>query len=67
MVGVPIDNLKSRTNWSLTSSSFEDYYYKPGDQYVKDATIVNTVFGNATKKIAIFEATAIVVCTAHNQ
>ncbi|PHZ08308.1 uncharacterized protein RHIMIDRAFT_77665 [Rhizopus microsporus ATCC 52813] len=67
MVDVPIDNPKPRNSWSLSNSTFENYYYKPVDQRVKDATIVNTAFGNVIKKIVIFEATAIVICTAYNQ
>ncbi|CEG74102.1 hypothetical protein RMATCC62417_09367 [Rhizopus microsporus] len=70
MAGVPIENIKLHANWSLNNSTFEDYYYRPGDQHIRGATIVDTVFGNVTKKITTsevgLEATAIVVGMTHN-
>ncbi|CEG71335.1 hypothetical protein RMATCC62417_07085 [Rhizopus microsporus] len=70
MTGAPIDSIKLHTNWSLNSSIFEDYYYKPGNQHTRGATISDTVFGNITKKIITsevrLEATAITVDTTHN-
>ena len=67
MTGVLIENSKLHASWSLNNSTFEDYYYKPEDQHIRDATIVDTVFGNATKKITTSETTAIVVGTTHNR
>lgn len=40
MAGVPIDSIKLHANWSLNNSTFEDYYYKPGDQPFRCAMIV---------------------------
>ncbi|CEI92980.1 hypothetical protein RMCBS344292_07225 [Rhizopus microsporus] len=70
MVGVPIDNIKLHANWNLNNSTFEDYYYKPGNQHIRGAIIVDTVFGNVIKKVitseAGLEATAIMVGTTHS-
>ncbi|ORE09827.1 hypothetical protein BCV72DRAFT_318371 [Rhizopus microsporus var. microsporus] len=55
MAGVPIENIKLHANLSLNNSRFEDYYYKPEDHHIKGATIMNTSFGNVTKKIATSE------------
>ncbi|CEG70420.1 hypothetical protein RMATCC62417_06324 [Rhizopus microsporus] len=70
MAGVPIENIKLHVNWSLNNSTFVDYHYRPRDQHTRGAMIVDTVFGNVTKKITTsevgLEATAIVVGTTHN-
>ncbi|KAG1175043.1 hypothetical protein G6F70_004829 [Rhizopus microsporus] len=70
MAGIPIEDIKLHANWSLNNPTFEDYYYRPGDQHTRDAMLVGTVFGNVTKKITTskvgLEATAIVVGTTHS-
>jgi hypothetical protein len=70
MAGVPVENSKLHANWSLNNSTFEDCYYRPGDQHIRGTKIVDTVFGSATKKITTsevgLEATVIVVDTTHN-
>ena len=69
-LGVPIEQIKLHANWSLTSNTFEDYYYRPRNQHKRGSDIVNTVFGEVTKNITTsevgVEATAIVVGTTHN-
>ncbi|KAG1201467.1 hypothetical protein G6F70_003144 [Rhizopus microsporus] len=42
-LGVPIEQIKLHANWSLTSNTFEDYYYRPKDQHKRGSDIVNTV------------------------
>ena len=70
-LGVPIEQIKLHANWSLTSNTFEDYYYRPRNQHKRGSDIVNTVFREVTKNITTsevgVEATAIVVGTTHNK
>ncbi|KAG1180686.1 hypothetical protein G6F71_000043 [Rhizopus microsporus] len=69
-LGVTIEQIKLHANWSLSSNTFEDYYYRPRDQHKRGSDIVNTVFGEVTKNITTsevgVEATAIVVGMTHN-
>lgn len=67
MASVPIANIKLHANWNFNNSTFEDHYYKPGDQQASNATIMDMVLVNATKNITAsdveLEATAIVIST----
>ncbi|CEG78937.1 hypothetical protein RMATCC62417_13469 [Rhizopus microsporus] len=69
-LGVPIERVKLHANWSSTSNTFEDYYYRPKNQHKRGPDIVNTVFGEVVKNVTTsevgVEATAIVVDTTHN-
>ncbi|CEG78933.1 hypothetical protein RMATCC62417_13465 [Rhizopus microsporus] len=69
-LGVPIEQVKLHANWSLTSNTFEDYYYRPRNQHKHGPDTANTVFGEVTKDIITseveVEATAIAVDTTNN-
>jgi hypothetical protein len=42
--GAPINDIKTHANWSLKVNTFEDYYYKPYDNYTRSATMVEFFF-----------------------
>ncbi|ORE04686.1 hypothetical protein BCV72DRAFT_307080 [Rhizopus microsporus var. microsporus] len=57
-------------NWSLRSSTFENYYYKPHDQHKRGREMANKLFGDVTKNRITsevgMEPTTIVVGTTGN-
>jgi hypothetical protein len=42
--GSSIQAVKQHANWSLTSNTFERYYYKPTAQASASASIINSIF-----------------------
>ncbi|OBZ83158.1 hypothetical protein A0J61_08792, partial [Choanephora cucurbitarum] len=64
--GSRIDKVKKHANWSLNTSTFEDYYYKPVGQLNESTKIQNAIFSNDTENITTTseseaEATRIVI------
>ncbi|CDH61447.1 hypothetical protein RO3G_08617 [Lichtheimia corymbifera JMRC:FSU:9682] len=67
--GSAIQAVKEHANWSLTSTTFEDYYYRPVDQHGRSRPILATVFDqaeNRTTSIGDLESPRIVVGTTDN-
>jgi integrase len=63
-------NVKSHAGWSLNSSTFEKYYYRPNTLFRSSHTIMKRLF-SGTDKVTTSgveaEASTIVVGTTHNQ
>ncbi|KAG1369486.1 hypothetical protein G6F61_012288 [Rhizopus arrhizus] len=49
-MGAPIQDVKLHANWSLTSNTFEDYYYRPAEQHQRGQKLVQRIFGDYTEK-----------------
>ncbi|CEJ03573.1 hypothetical protein RMCBS344292_17554 [Rhizopus microsporus] len=69
-MGSEIDQVKMHANWSLRSSAFENYYYKPHDQHKRGREMANKLFSDITENRTTsevgVESTTIVVGMTDN-
>ncbi|KAG1536178.1 hypothetical protein G6F49_013033 [Rhizopus delemar] len=54
-LGFEINNVKTHANWSLTSNTFEKYYYKPNHKDKMETAISNSMTTNLTENTTISE------------
>ncbi|KAG2223257.1 hypothetical protein INT45_006983 [Circinella minor] len=51
--GIDINQVKEHANWSLTSNTFEQYYYRPLNQFQRGTSINEAMFLDTTEKDTI--------------
>ncbi|KAG1037308.1 hypothetical protein G6F43_012890 [Rhizopus delemar] len=52
-LGNSIQSVKKHANWSLTSNTFERYYFKPSSQQSSSTTINNSIFSSTENSITL--------------
>ncbi|KAG0752110.1 hypothetical protein G6F33_007267 [Rhizopus arrhizus] len=68
-LGYSIQDVKKHANWSLTSNTFEKFYYKPSSQLSSSSTINNSIFSATDNSITLevgVESTGISLGTTSN-